>query len=275
MTSDDVTGSMASTGTKPVLLDVTKDVARITLNRPERGNAINQAMADALLDAALRVANDKKIRCVVLTGAGRMFCVGGDVGDFAGNSAGTGAFLGRLAGTLHQAMTLLASMKKPIVCLVNGPAAGAGLSMAISGDYVLAHPSAHFTTAYLGIGLTPDGGMTWLLPRLVGMRLAQDIILTNRRVDAVEAAAIGLVSRVVGEDALDKEGLDLSTHLASGAVASMGAVRKLLHESFASGFASQMDRELTSIASAGESPEGREGINAFLARRSPDFRNGS
>lgn len=259
--------------TNPVLLDVKDGVARITLNRPERGNALNQPMADALLDAALRSANDSEVRCVVLTGAGKMFCVGGDVGDFAENSASIGAFLGRLAGTLHQAMTLLVSMKKPMICLVNGPAAGAGLSMAISGDIVLAHPSAHFTAAYLGIGLTPDGGMTWLLPRLVGMRLAQDIILTNRRVEAVEAAAIGIVTRVVEDAALEREGAELAARLASGAVASMGAARKLLHESFASGFASQMDRELSAIAHAGESAEGREGVEAFLERRSADFRN--
>lgn len=259
--------------TNPVLLDVKDGVARITLNRPERGNALNQPMADALLDAALRSANDPEVRCVVLTGAGKMFCVGGDVGDFAENSVSIGAFLGRLAGTLHQAMTLLVSMKKPMICLVNGPAAGAGLSMAISGDIVLAHPSAHFTAAYLGIGLTPDGGMTWLLPRLVGMRLAQDIILTNRRVEAVEAAAIGIVTRVVEDAALEREGAELAARLASGAVASMGAARKLLHESFASGFASQMDRELSAIAHAGESAEGREGVEAFLERRSADFRN--
>ncbi|MCY0094711.1 enoyl-CoA hydratase/isomerase family protein [Hoeflea ulvae] len=257
----------------PVLVDVADGVARITLNRPDRGNALNQAMADALLEAALRTANDGGVRCVVLTGAGRMFCVGGDVTDFAGNSAGIGAFLQRLAGTLHQAMTVFASMNKPMICLVNGPAAGAGLSMAISGDIVLADPSAHFTAAYLGIGLTPDGGMTWLLPRLVGLRQAQDIILTNRRVEANEAAAIGLVTRVVEENALAREGSELATRLASGAVASMGAARKLLQESFASGLASQMDRELTAIAFAGESAEGREGVRAFLERRPPAFRN--
>jgi len=257
--------------TQPVLLDVTNGVAKITLNRPERGNAINQPMADALLDLALRCANEPKVRCVVLTGAGKMFCVGGDISDFANNDVGTGAFLGRLAGTLHQAMTLFASMKKPMICLVNGPVAGAGLSMAISGDIVLADPSAHFTAAYLGIGLTPDGGMTWLLPRLVGMRAAQEIILTNRRVGAAEAADIGLITRLVKEGELEREGADLADRLTSGAVTSMGAARRLLQESFSSGFASQMDRELTSITAAGESPEGHEGISAFLERRAPDF----
>ncbi len=261
------------TASPPVLLDVTGRIARITLNRPERGNALNQPMADGLLDAVLHSANDPEVRCVVLTGAGKMFCVGGDIGDFADNSASIGEFLGRLAGTLHQTMTLLVSMKKPLICLVNGPAAGAGLSMAMCGDVVLAHPSAHFTAAYLGIGLTPDGGMTWLLPRLVGMRQAQDIILTNRRVEAAEAAAIGIVTRVVEDAALEREGSELAARLALGAVASMGTARKLLHESFASGFASQMDRELSAIAQAGESPEGREGVKAFLERRSPDFKN--
>lgn len=258
--------------TDPVLLELSDGVARIVLNRPDRGNAINQPMADALLDMALRCANDPDVRCVVLTGAGKMFCVGGDIADFAGNSAGIAAFLSRLAGTLHQAMTILAAMNKPMICLVNGPAAGAGLSMAISGDMVLADPAAHFTAGYLGIGLTPDGGMTWLLPRLVGMRQAQDIILTNRRVDATEAAAIGLISRVVADTELEREGAELAARLASGAVASMGAARRLLHESFASGFASQMDRELSSIARAGESAEGREGVRAFLERRPADFR---
>ncbi|MBD3677104.1 MAG: enoyl-CoA hydratase/isomerase family protein [Rhodobacteraceae bacterium] len=261
--------------TQPVLLDVSKGVARVTLNRPERGNAINQLMADSLLDAALRCSNNPDVRCVVLTGAGKMFSVGGDIGDFADSSLGTGATLGRLAGTLLQAMTLFASMKKPMICLVNGPAAGAGLSMAISGDIVIADPSAHFTAAYLGIGLTPDGGMTWLLPRLVGMRAAQDIILTNRRIGASEAADIGLVTRVVKEGDLEREGSDVADRLASGAVASMGAARRLLQDSFGSGFASQMDRELAAIATAGESEEGREGISAFLGRRAPDFRRAS
>ena len=261
--------------TEPVLLEITAGVGKVTLNRPDRGNAINQPMADALVDVALHCANNSDVRCVVLTGAGKMFCVGGDISDFADNDVGTGAFLGRLAGTLHQAMTLFASMKKPMICLVNGPAAGAGLSMAISGDIVLADPSAHFTAAYLGIGLTPDGGMTWLLPRLVGMRVAQEIILTNRRIGASEAADIGLITRLVAEGDLEREGADVADRLASGAVTSMGAARLLLQESFSTGFASQMDRELSSITTAGESAEGREGISAFLDRRSPDFRKAS
>jgi 2-(1,2-epoxy-1,2-dihydrophenyl)acetyl-CoA isomerase len=255
----------------PILLDITDSIARITLNRPDRGNALDQPMADALLDAALRCANDPDIRCVVLTGSGKLFCVGGDITAFSANSNGIAPFLSRLAGTLNQAMSLFATMQKPMITLVNGTAAGAGLSMAISGDIVLADPSALFTTAYIGIGLTPDGGMTWLLPRLIGMRAAQEMILTNRRVDASEAASIKLITRVVAPGALSNEGAALATQLSSGAVTAMGQARRLLHESFASGFASQMERELASITVAGDGSEGREGIAAFLERRKPNF----
>lgn len=257
----------------PILLDIFAGIARITLNRPDKGNALDQAMADDLLKAALRCANDPDIRCIVLTGAGKMFCVGGDISEFSANSDQIAPFLARLAGTLHQTMSLFAAMQKPMITLVNGTAAGAGLSMAISGDIVLADPSCVFTTAYLGIGLTPDGGMTWLLPRLVGLRLAQDMILTNRRVNATEAALIGLITRVTAPGTLTEEGAALATQLSEGAVTAMGQARKLLHESSASGFASQMDRELVSITAAGNGPESREGITAFLDRRKPDFQH--
>lgn len=257
--------------TAPLLLDITDGIARITLNRPDRGNALDQAMADALLDAALRCANDPKTRCVVLTGSGKMFCVGGDIGEFSASGDGISPFLAQLAGTLHQAMSQFAAMKKPMITLVNGTAAGAGLSLAIAGDMVLADPAAKFTTAYLGIGLTPDGGMTWLLPRLVGMRAAQDMIITNRRLDAAEAAAIGLITRVAAGDTLQAEGDALAEQLSQGAVGAMGQARRLLHESFASGFASQMDRELGAITAAGDGAEGREGIAAFLDKRKPVF----
>ena len=221
--------------TTPALLNITDGVAKITLNRPEKDNALDQPMADALLATALHCSNDSKVRCVVLTGAGKMFCVGGYISELASNGDAITPFLTRLAGTLHQALSQFAAMNKPMITLVNGTTAGAGLRVAISGDIVLADPQAKFTTAYLGIGVTPDGGMTWLLPRLMGMRAA------------------------------------LAAQLSAGAVSAIEQARKLLHESFSSGFASQMGRELSSITAAGNGPEGRKGINAFLAKRKPNF----
>jgi 2-(1,2-epoxy-1,2-dihydrophenyl)acetyl-CoA isomerase len=255
----------------PLLFELEGSIARLTMNRPSQGNAIDLAMARALLDAATRCAEEPAVRCVVLTGAGRLFCAGGDIGLFASAGAETGALLSELAGTLHQAILQLARMQKPLLVLVNGPAAGAGLSLALLGDVVLAGRAAHFTAAYGAIGLTPDGGMTWQLPRLVGLRKAQEIILTNRRIKAAEAETIGLVTRVVDDAALLDECAAVALSLARAPVAALGAARALLQESFAAGFEQQLAREAAAIAAAGAGAESREGIAAFLARRQPDF----
>ena len=174
-------------------------VATLTLNRPKAGNAINLELARALMERAIVCDEDESIRCVVLTGAGRMFCAGGDVTDFATAGEGTGALFKNLTAYLHMAVSRLARMRKPLLTAINGPAAGAGLSLAILGDLALAARSAHFTVAYPAIGLSPDGASTWLLPRLVGLRRAQELMLLNKRVGADEAAAMGLITRCVEE----------------------------------------------------------------------------
>lgn len=248
------------------------DVCTITLNRPEQGNAINMALAGDLLAAAQDAAGDPDVRCVVLAAAGRMFCVGGDIGEFSAAGDEAGPFIRKLADTLHEAVLVLAGMNKPLVALIQGPAAGAGLSLAASADIVLASEAAHFTAAYTAIGLTPDGGMSWLLPRLVGMRLTQEMMLTNRRLSAADAAAAGLVTRVVAAEALAEEGLKLAAQLADGPTAAFGSVRRLLAQSQGAPLDLQLEREAASIAAAAAGPEGREGVAAFMARRKVDFR---
>ncbi len=255
----------------PVLLDLRDRVAWVTLNRPQAGNAIDLAMARALTEIATQCEADHSIRCVVLTGAGRIFCAGGDVGGFAAAGDRVDVLLNELADTLHRAITRFARMEKPFLVLVNGPAAGAGLSLAISGDIVLCGRSAHFTAAYGALGLTPDGGMSWLLPRLVGLRRAQEIILTNRRIKAEEAAAIGMVTRLVEDDALADEGDKVAISLCRSAVGALGAARALLRQSFSSGFEAQLDREVRSIVSVGATAECREGLSAYFAKRPPNF----
>lgn len=255
----------------PLIVAVENGVATLTLNRPEAGNTIDLPLAHALLQAALQCDNDAAIRCVVLTGAGKLFCGGGDISAFAGAGEQVASFLSELAGTLHMAITRLMRMRKPLLVLVNGPAAGAGLSLALSGDIVLAARSAHFSTAYSAVGLSPDGGMSWLLPRLVGMRKAQEMILTNCRVASEEAAAIGLVTRIVDDADLASEGAKQSATLAASATSALGAARALLLESFGGSLEGQLEREVRSIAAAGASAECREGVAAFLARRKPDF----
>jgi 2-(1,2-epoxy-1,2-dihydrophenyl)acetyl-CoA isomerase len=259
------------TSPNSLLIERRGSVAVLTLNRPDVGNAIDVQLARALMEAAIACDDDEAIRCVVLTGNGRLFCAGGDVGAFAAAGDGAGALIAEITAYLHVAIARLARMGKPLVTAINGPAAGAGFSLAILGDVALSARSAHFTLAYTAIGLTPDGGSTWLLPRLVGLRRAQELVLTNRRVSAADAATLGLVTRVVDDEMLATDALALANDLASSATSAIGQARRLLLASFESSLETQMELESRSIASAARSPHGREGIRAFLAKRKPDF----
>jgi len=250
---------------------VSDGVARITLDRPDVGNAIDLPLARALLSAAIVCEADVAIRCVVLTGQGRLFCTGGDIAAMQEAGDMLPAMLTELIRAFHPAVSRLARMPKPLLVLVNGPAAGAGFSLAMLGDVVLSSRSAHYTAAYGAIGLTADGGLSWLLPRLVGLRKAQEIMLTNQRIKAEDAEAIGLVTRTVDEDALIDEGNAAATALANAPVAALGAARALLRESYESGLETQLDRELRSMAVAADL-EAREGIAAYFAKRPPVFR---
>lgn len=255
--------------TEPVLVSVEGGIARITLNRPEQGNSLDLPTARAMLQAAIRCDCDPAIRCVIIAGSGRMFCVGGDIVAFSAAGDNADAFLSELAGIMHLALARFARMAKPLVVLVNGPAAGAGLSLLLAGDIVLAAPGAHFTSAYTAIGLSPDCGLTWLLPRMIGERRARDMIITNRRVGAEEAAQIGLITRIAPD--LESEGADAARTLAASATAAIGSARRLIHDSSTNSYETQMELEARAIASAGVGPEGREGVAAFLARRPPAF----
>lgn len=260
-------------GKEPVRFVVEDGVAHVTLDRPDAGNAIDIPMARALVDIANRCQGDAAIRCVMLTGAGRLFCAGGDIGAFRAAGDAIETMLLDLAGTLHVAVGRFARMAKPLVTVVNGPAAGAGLSLAIAGDVVLCGASAHFTAAYSAIGLTPDGGMSWLLPRLIGLRKAQEMILTNRRVQADEAERIGLVTRIVEDAELATEAKAIAGTLARAPVASLGTARALLRESFQTSLDAQLESEAIAISRAGASAEGREGVTAYFEKRRPDFRH--
>lgn len=255
----------------PLLVSVDGSIATLTLNRPAVGNAIDLPLAQALLKAAIRMDQDDTIRCVVLTGAGRLFCAGGDLPAFAAAGDQVPAFLSELAGTLHMAVSRLQRMAKPLLVLINGPAAGAGLSLSLIGDIVIAARSAHFTAAYGSVGLSPDGGMSWLLPRLVGMRRAQEMIIANRRVSAVEAAATGLITRMVEDSDLSNAGVEAARNLAGAPTLAIGAARNLLLDSFDGPLEAQLDRETRRIAASGATNDCREGVAAYLARRKPDF----
>ncbi len=254
----------------PLLFTHADGIARLTLNRPQAGNAIDVPLAQALMEAAIACDEDDSIRVVLLTGAGRLFCAGGDVTGFAAAEDRLPALLKLLTAYLHSAVARFARMGKPLVTAINGPAAGAGFPLALLGDIALAASTAHFTIAYGAIGLSPDGGTTWLLPRLVGLRRAQELTLLNKRVSAPEAAALGLITRVV-EDNLEAEALAVAAELARGATRALGRTRNLLLTSFGHSLEEQIELEAREIAAAARDSEGREGVAAFIAKRKPDF----
>jgi 2-(1,2-epoxy-1,2-dihydrophenyl)acetyl-CoA isomerase len=254
-----------------ILVERESGVARITLNRPEVGNALDIPMARALMEAAIACDEDDASRCIFLTGAGRLFCAGGDVAAFSAAGDQLPAFLKEITSYVHAAIVRLVRMDKPVVTAINGPAAGAGIGLALLGDIALADPRAHFTLAYTGIGMSPDGGSTWLLPRLVGLRRAQELCLRNRRVGAEEAARIGLVTQVAAENALMEEAQMLALELAGSATKALGAARRLLLESTANSLEAQLDAESRSIAAMARTADGKEGIASFVEKRPPHF----
>lgn len=257
--------------TDVLLFEQDRTVARLTLNRPTAGNSINVALARALKEAAIRCDEDESVRCVLLTGRGRLFCAGGDIAAFAEAGNSTPALLKELTGYLHVAIARFARMDKPLITSINGPAAGAGIGLSVLGDIVLAARSAHFTLAHTAIGLSPDGGCTWLLPRLIGLRRAQELVLTNRRVGAEEAEKIGLITRAVDDEQLEEQASVLMRQMAESSTKALGHSRRLLVSSFNVSLEEQLEAEARSIADLGRTPHSREGIAAFLEKRKPRY----
>lgn len=255
----------------PVRIERTNGVAVITLSNSQTGNALDVEMAEALLERVQEAARDAAVRCVLLTGQGRFFCVGGDVKRIAASGDEVGILLDRITTPLHAAVSKLLHMDKPLVVAVNGPVAGGGLGLAAVGDIVLASDAAHFSMAYAGIGFSPDGGATWLLPRLIGLRKTQELAYTNGRLTSAEAVALGLVTRSVPPEDLAREARALAETLASGPVGAFAATRRLLLSSDSMSPEAQMDLEALSVRTQAAAAEGREGVAAFLGKRQPDF----
>jgi 2-(1,2-epoxy-1,2-dihydrophenyl)acetyl-CoA isomerase len=247
-------------------------VATVTLDRPDAANAIDLDLGRELMHVAIRCDDDPAVRAVLLTGTGRMFCAGGDLKAFASEGARLPSLLKELTTYLHAATSRFARMDAPLVVAVNGTAAGAGFSVAISGDLVLAAESAKFAMAYTAAGLSPDGSSSFFLPRLVGMRRAQELMLTNRRLSAAEALDWGLVSQVVPDAELADTAFALAKQLAAGPTRALGMVKKLLATSFQESLETQMELEARGIAEMAGTADGREGIDAFLSKRAPGFR---
>lgn len=254
-----------------LLFDVKDHVAHVTLNRPEAANSLNLDLARDFMHAMLQCDEDDAIRAVVLTGAGRMFCAGGDLKGFAAQGEHLSYHMKEVTTYLHAGISRMTRMNAPVVVAVNGAAAGAGMSLACACDLVLAGASARFTMAYTRAGLTPDGSSTYFLPRIVGLRRALELTLTNRTLTAAEACDWGIVTKVVPDADLLTEASSLAMILASGATRALGAAKRLLHDGFSESLESQMEAETRAIAAMSRTSDGREGIAAFLEKRTAAF----
>lgn len=246
-------------------------VVTITLNRPRAANALTMQMGQELMDASIR-CNAPDVRAVVLTGAGRMFCVGADLKQFPSVGPEMANEIKVLTTRLHTAISQFAQMDAPLICAINGTAAGAGLSLAVIGDLTLAVKSARFTMAYSRLALTPDCAATYYLPRLVGFRRTFELYLTNRILSAAEAETWGLVNRVVADDALTVETEALAAQIAAGPTQAIGATKRLLHPTWTASLESQMEQETLAITNAAQCSEAAEGLTAYFEKREPNFR---
>ena len=245
-------------------------VAVVTLNRPANANTINLQMAMDLLAAAMTCARNDAVRAVVLTGAGRHFSFGGDLRAITNREDVGSGYVRELTTYLHAALSQFARMDPPVIAAVNGTAAGAGVGLVAVADLALCGRSSRFNLAYTNVGLTPDGGTTFLLPRVVGAKRAMELMLLNRTLSADEALNWGLVNRVVADEELLEHALELAARLTHGARGAYGATKRLLAHSLGA-LESQMVLESEAIAAQAVSEEGLEGISAFLDKRSPRF----
>jgi 2-(1,2-epoxy-1,2-dihydrophenyl)acetyl-CoA isomerase len=244
-------------------------ITRITLNRPDAANGMNDTMTRELAHAAAR-CDTEATKVVVLTGSGRFFCAGGDLKSFA-TAPSRGRFIKGVADDLHRTISTFARMDAVFIIAVNGVAAGAGFSLAVTGDLVLAAESASFTMAYTRAGLSPDGSSSYYLPRLIGITKTKELMLTNRTLPAQEAYQWGLVTEVVADAELTDRTNQLADQMAATARQSNGAVKALLLGTFKNGLEEQMELEGRLIAERAESADGREGIDAFLEKRKAEF----
>ena len=261
--------------TDPLLFSLEDGVAVLTMNRPDKLNALSAAMLEAAIAALERCAVDPAVGCVVLTGAGRGFCAGGDVGMMAGASgstlpAGLEAQVDRQRG-IHRFSGLLHAMPKVTVAAINGAAAGAGLGLALACDLRIASSAARLTTAFAKVGFSGDFGVTWPLARLLGEAKAKELLFLSEVLDAREAERLGLVNRVVDEAEFRAEVSALARRIAQGPQTAYRYMKENVHCAATEGYQQLLDREAMTQRRCADTDDHREGVAAFMAKRPPKF----
>lgn len=257
---------------KTILFDLCEGVARLTLNRPERLNSFNTVMHGEVTEVLQQVATDENVRVLVLTGAGRGFCAGQDLAD---RSVAPGAAPVDLGDSVERfyapLIRRLSTVDKPVICAVNGVAAGAGANIALACDIVVAARSAKFIQSFANIGLIPDSGGTWILPRLVGQARALGLALTGEPLSAERAEAWGLIWKCVNDDVLEDETSKLAKRFASGPTRGLAATKKAIRGSWLQSLDAELDIERDLMRELGNSSDYKEGVAAFTAKRPAVF----
>lgn len=256
---------------KTLKLEIDKGIATLTLNRPESYNALNLELAEELLDAVLQCDENTSVKVIMITGAGKAFCAGGDVKEFHQNLDNASLYLKKLTSQLHKSIAKICRMPKPVMAAVNGVAAGGGFSLSLACDLTIAAESAKFVTAYSDIAASPDLGMTYFLPRILGNKKAFELALVKKQLTASEAKEWGLVNQVVPDSELKDVCKKLALKLLVSSSLGIGATKKLLQLSLSQTLESQMENESEFIARAGKSHDFREGVSAFVERRNARF----
>lgn len=260
-----------TTQSDKIELSIEGSVATIWLNRPDSANVIDLELVQTLRSACFDLEDRKDIRVVLLRGRGRQFCAGGDIGMFHAHLDEMGRFIKDVIADFHEAVLSLRRLPMPVVAVVQGAVAGGGLSMALACDFVVAAKGTKFATAYRKLGASTDGGMTHILTRLVGTRLALELLLARDVFPAEEALALGLINRVVEPDKLDSEVDELCAVLAANAPEATGVTKNLVYAAPTTSFDIQLGREMAGFAQVACSENFKEGVRAFAERRKPDF----
>jgi len=255
-----------------ILADADRGVLRITLNRPEVLNSFTLAMSKEVRQALETARADKTIRAVLITGAGRGFCAGQDLTDVPAAIEGKMDLGATVVQTYNPLITLIRKLEKPVVCAVNGVAAGAGANLAIACDIVIASENASFIQSFSKIGLVPDSGGTFFLPRIVGLPVATALMMLGDKISAQRAAELGMIYKVVPAESLEGEAMKIATQLAEMPTRGLGLTKRALNASLGNNLEAQLDVESDLQREAGHTADFMEGVAAFNEKRKPTFK---
>lgn len=256
-----------------VLISIEGCIATMTFNRPDVFNAMNDELMRAFRDATADLVVHTDLRALIVKGAGKAFLAGGDVATFHAkkDDPHLAATVKPLGDILHEGIINIRNMPFPVIAEIQGACAGAGVSVALACDFAIASEKASFNTAYTKIGLSPDGGSTWFLPRFIGMKKATELIMLSESIDATTALQLGLINRVVNHDVLSAEVAQFATKLSQGATRAYANAKRLLNQTYETPIRQHLDNEITLFAACTSTSDFKEGVTAFVEKRRPTF----